>query len=71
MGLGPKSEKKKWVGCQGEKDWEWGRDGVTTQVELGSDVGWWEVKGDRKCALDSLRNLEVPSGVRGPKDRAR
>ncbi len=25
---------------------------------------------ERERALDSLRNLEVPSGVRGPKDRA-
>lgn len=33
-------------------------------------MGWWEV--ERERALDSLRNLEVPSGVRGgPKDRAR
>ncbi len=29
-------------GCQGEK--EWGRHGVTTQVELGSEVEWWEVE---------------------------
>lgn len=25
---------------------------------------------ERECALDTLRNLEVPSGVRGPMDRA-
>lgn len=44
---------------------------MTTQVKLGSEVEWWEVKGKRESAQsDSLRNLEVPSGMRGPKDRA-
>ena len=31
-----------------KKKWEWGRHGVTTQVESGSEVGWCEVKGERE-----------------------
>lgn len=38
-----------------------------------TSVGEWcgveESMRENECTLDSLRNLEVPSGVRGPKDR--
>lgn len=68
VGLGPKGEKRKWVGLLGRE-----RVGETR----GDNMSWvreqvqrWEVKRGRECTLDSLRNLEVPSGVRGPKDRA-
>lgn len=57
--------------CSGETEVEWGRQlKFTTPVELGRELVWWGGNGGREWTLDSLRNLEVPSGVRGPKDRA-
>lgn len=60
---------RKWVQLSGRKrvavGETWG-DNVSWSI-----VGWREVNVEREneCTLDSLRNLEVPSGVRGPKDR--
>ena len=63
-GLGPTGERTKWVALSGEqREGEWG---VRTRVERSGVVGS-KGKGVRECALDSLRNLEVPSGVRGAK----
>lgn len=60
------------MGLSEKKGWEWGRHGVTPRAELGSGDGWLEAEKGRaerarERALDSLRNLEVPSGVRGAK----
>lgn len=43
--------------------------GKTRGDNTGLSAGWLgaERKGERGRALDSLRNLEVPSGVRGAK----
>ena len=69
VGLGPKGEKRKWVELSGRK-------GLGVGETWGNNKNWvreWSgVVGskERESAVDSLRNLEVPSGVRGPKDRA-
>lgn len=61
------------MGLSEKKGWEWGRHGATTRAEFGSGDGERESRvREREKALDSLRNLEVPSGVGGgAKDRAR
>lgn len=49
MNLGPEGEKRKWVGCQGVKEREWGRHRVTMRDELGSEVGRWDVSGSERA----------------------
>lgn len=59
-------------GYQGEKGWVWGRHGVTTRVELGSEVEWWEVeRGRERKPLTAWETLRCHLAWGGPKDKAR